>query len=94
MKDIDYTKALEILQDILKRAKPLQKEFTERIAAAYGQENIKNFANPAAVMDFLQVYIEKPSEGAKLSFETKDAMFYIYEFDGTEISECVRKDAE
>lgn len=94
MKDIDYTKAVEIYKELQQKLAPLKEEYMKKMVEAYGEEAKSVFDNPAYIVNWLQVYIEAPSEGAVYSCESDSSTFYTLYVNGFEISECVRKKKE
>ena len=94
MKDIDYTKAIEIYRSLYEQAKAFEREFDERIEAEYGEGTAQFFSNPfIAVKDMMQVYVEKPSNGAAYCFDNENsgAKFYRLMQGSFEVCEVVRK---
>lgn len=96
-----YPALVELYKEYKDRANALYKEFEARINAidpnydpeAGYQPNSLNskVSNIFSYWTGLQVYPDKPSEGAKLGHESDDSVFYTTYVDGVEFTECVRK---
>ena len=90
MKNVDYTAALAIFNELAAKAEAINKEYKARLIEAYGTEAEWFFSNVAHI-GVMQCYPEKPSPNANYSFSSDTSDFYDLEVNGQIICECIRR---
>ena len=88
-----YPELAKLYKEYKCKADALYDEFQAKVDDIISETDDKIYvSNMFNHSDYIQVYPDKPSDGAIYSFSNDSSEYYVAMYDGVEISECVRKE--